>query len=135
MRRFVPLIFAAAIAVVAFSALRSTGVAQNQQSAEDVGISSASMKTGAAIFASNCAACHQPNGKGTDVFPALAGSKLVTAADPTAMITRIEHGKDMMPSWRSKLSNAEIAAVATYVRSSFGNSAGPVSEADVAAVK
>jgi mono/diheme cytochrome c family protein len=135
MTRFVPLIFAAALAVAASTALRSTGAAQTQQSAPDVGISSASMKTGAAIFSANCAACHQTNGKGTDVFPALAGSKLATAADPAGMIARIEQGKDMMPSWRAKLSNADIAAVATYVRSSFGNSAGAVTEADVAAVK
>jgi cytochrome c oxidase subunit 2 len=133
-RRFILVVFVAAMAVVASFALRSIGSAQDQPAAGIESIS-ASTKTGAAIFASNCAVCHQPNGKGTDVFPALAGSKVVTAADPTAMITRIEHGKDMMPSWRGKLSNAEIAAVATYVRSSFGNAAGPVSESDVAAVK
>jgi cytochrome c oxidase subunit 2 len=133
-RRFILVVFVAAMAVVASFALRSIGSAQDQPAAGIESIS-ASTKTGAAIFASHCAVCHQPNGKGTDVFPALAGSKVVTAADPTAMITRIEHGKDMMPSWRGKLSNAEIAAVATYVRSSFGNAAGPVSESDVAAVK
>jgi mono/diheme cytochrome c family protein len=134
-RRFILLVFVTAMAVVTSFALRSIGAAQDQQPAAGIESISASTKTGAAIFASNCAVCHQPSGKGTDVFPALAGSKVVTAADPTAMITRIEHGKDMMPSWRGKLSNAEIAAVATYVRSSFGNAAGPVSESDVAAVK
>jgi mono/diheme cytochrome c family protein len=135
MRRFISFVFVAAVVVVVPVVLRSAGAAQIAAPAADPAGALTSTKTGAAIFAANCAACHQANGKGTDVFPALAASKIVTAMDPTAMIARIEHGKDMMPSWRAKLSNAEIAAVATYVRSSFGNAAGPVSEADVAAVK
>jgi mono/diheme cytochrome c family protein len=40
-----------------------------------------------------------------------------------------------MPSWRGQLTAADIAAVLTYVRSAWGNSAGPVSEQTVAAVK
>jgi mono/diheme cytochrome c family protein len=41
----------------------------------------------------------------------------------------------MMPSWKGQLSAGDIAAVATYIRSAWGNKAGPVTEADVAAVK
>jgi mono/diheme cytochrome c family protein len=41
----------------------------------------------------------------------------------------------MMPAWGQQLSNADIAAVITYVRSSWGNTAGAVTEAQVAAVK
>jgi cytochrome c oxidase subunit 2 len=32
---------------------------------------------GAKVYAANCAACHQPNGKGAGAFPALDGSKMV----------------------------------------------------------
>ena len=40
-----------------------------------------------------------------------------------------------MPSFEGKLSNADIAAVLTYIRTTWGNQASPVSEAAVAAVK
>jgi mono/diheme cytochrome c family protein len=51
------------------------------------------------------------------------------------MIALIEHGQSMMPSWKGQLSAGDIAAVATFVRSAWGNKGGPVSEQDVAAVK
>jgi len=40
-----------------------------------------------------------------------------------------------MPAWGPSLSDAEIAAVATYIRSSFGNKALPITEATVAAAR
>ena len=40
-----------------------------------------------------------------------------------------------MPAWQGTLSNADIAAVITYIRSSWGNKAAAVTEAQVAAVK
>jgi mono/diheme cytochrome c family protein len=51
------------------------------------------------------------------------------------MLATIEHGKNAMPSWRGQLSAGDIAAVATFVRSAWGNKAGAVAEADVAAIK
>ncbi len=92
---------------------------------------------GASIFAKHCASCHQASGQGGGggMFPALAGNAHVTAADAAAMLTTIEHGRNVMPSWRGQLSSADIAAVATYVRSAWGNKAGAVTEADVAAIK
>jgi mono/diheme cytochrome c family protein len=51
------------------------------------------------------------------------------------MLTTIEHGRNIMPSWKGQLSSADIAAVATYVRSAWGNKAGAVTEAEVAAIK
>ncbi|MGP6157097.1 MAG: c-type cytochrome [Vulcanimicrobiaceae bacterium] len=90
---------------------------------------------GKAIFSANCAACHQANGQGTDLFPALAGNKSVTAADPSAVIATVENGRNVMPSWKGRLSAAQIAAVLTYVRSAWGNAGAPVSEQDVEAVR
>jgi cbb3-type cytochrome c oxidase subunit III len=92
---------------------------------------------GASVYASKCAACHGAagGGGGHGMFPALAGDALVNQSDPTGMIALVEHGKSMMPSWRGQLSAGDIAAVATFVRSAWGNKGGPVSEADVAAVK
>jgi mono/diheme cytochrome c family protein len=96
--------------------------------------SSTSQADGAAIYASNCASCHKADGKGGGPFPALAGSSQVTAKDPTAIIVVTEHGKALMPAFKPRLSNAEIAAVITYIRTTWGNKATPVTEAEVAAV-
>jgi len=91
---------------------------------------------GAAIFAANCASCHGAAGKGTPgAFPALAGNPDVLTSDPSAIIATVKHGKNVMPSFEGKLSNADIAAVLTYIRTTWGNQASPVSEAAVAAVK
>jgi cbb3-type cytochrome c oxidase subunit III len=95
---------------------------------------SVSTKVGASIYAAKCAACHQANGQGNAMFPSLASNKNVTSADPSEMIATIEHGRSMMPSWKGQLSNADIAAVATYVRSAWGNKAEPVTEQQVSAV-
>ncbi|MBC5800140.1 MAG: cytochrome b N-terminal domain-containing protein [Candidatus Eremiobacteraeota bacterium] len=99
---------------------------------------------GQQIFAQNCASCHSANGKGqAGVFPPLAGNKEVTG-DPHFIIGvllnglknhKIE-GKDysaQMPAWKGQLTNADIAAVITYIRTSWGNKASPVSEAQVSA--
>jgi cbb3-type cytochrome c oxidase subunit III len=96
-----------------------------------------STAVGGAIYAKRCQTCHAANGKGGGggTFPALAGNVRVNADDPTAMLTAIEKGKNVMPSWKGQLSPAEIAAVATYVRSAWGNKAGPVTEANVGTIK
>ena len=100
-------------------------------------------RTGAQIFATTCAACHQPHGEGTDTYPPLAGSEWVNG--PESRVVRIIlHGLNgevqvqgqvyngAMPAWGPTLSDAEIAAVATYIRSSFGNQSLPITTATVA---
>jgi len=80
---------------------------------------------GAEIYAANCVACHQANGKGVPgAFPALDGSKIVTGPLP-AQIALVLAGKPgtAMPAWK-QLSNADIAAVITYTRNSWGNHTG-----------
>jgi mono/diheme cytochrome c family protein len=102
---------------------------------------------GKAIYDSKCSSCHQANGQGlTGAFPPLAGNKDVTG-DPKKAITAVVKGTSgpltvggktyngAMPAWKGQLSNAEIAAVLTYVRSSWGNKASAVTEKQVAAVK
>jgi cbb3-type cytochrome c oxidase subunit III len=101
--------------------------------------------SGAAIFAQRCSVCHQSSGRGTDAFPPLADNPVVTAADPSTMIGIIVNGRTgpltvngksfngRMPTWKGQLTNADIAAVATYVRSAWGNSASPVTEQEVLA--
>jgi len=101
--------------------------------------------SGQALFAAHCATCHQPTGQGTDAFPPLAANPTVTAADPSAMIAIIVNGRTgpltvnghtfngQMPTWSGQLTNADIASVATYVRSAWGNGASGVTEQQVAA--
>jgi cbb3-type cytochrome c oxidase subunit III len=93
-----------------------------------------SVQVGASIYAKNCAACHQANGEG-GIGPALAGNPHVNIANPTVMLTTILQGRNVMPSWRGQLAASDIAAVATFVRSSWGNSAGAVTVRDVKAIK
>lgn len=91
---------------------------------------------GKGIYSSKCSSCHGAEGKGTPgVFPALAGDKVVTASDPSATIGVVLHGQKAMPPFKGTLSNAEIAAVVTYVRGAWGNHASSVSEQQVSAVK
>lgn len=93
-----------------------------------------SIQVGASIFAHNCAACHGANGTG-GIGPALAGNPHVNIADPTRMLTTIMQGQNVMPSWRGQLSASDIAAVATYIRSSWGNHAGAVSIGEVTGIR
>ena len=93
---------------------------------------------GGAIFAANCAACHQANGHGLPgVFPPLAGSEWVVG-DPKVLANILLHGVSgkievagqsfdgMMPAF-AQLSDAEIAGVLTHIRSTWGNQAEAIS--------
>jgi cbb3-type cytochrome c oxidase subunit III len=113
---------------------KASGVTEQQVAAAGAAVQAA---VGASIFSSKCSACHGASGQGGShgMFPALSGDALVNNADAKAMLTTIEHGRNAMPSWRGQLSPGDIAAVATFVRSSWNNKGGPVREADVAAIK
>ncbi|MGE5087742.1 MAG: cytochrome c oxidase subunit II [Candidatus Levyibacteriota bacterium] len=80
---------------------------------------------GGKVFAANCAACHQANGKGVPgAFPALDGSKIVNGPPPD-QIALVLNGKPgtAMASWK-QLSDTDLAAVITYTRNSWGNHTG-----------
>lgn len=90
---------------------------------------------GQAQFLSTCAACHQATGLGIKgAFPALAGDRFVQG-DPARAAALVLNGRGGMPRFKDDLDDAEIAAALTYVRSAWGNTAGPVSAALVAAVR
>ncbi|MBI3526300.1 MAG: cytochrome c oxidase subunit II [Betaproteobacteria bacterium] len=86
------------------------------------------LKRGAAVYAQNCAACHQPTGKGLPpAFPALDGSKVATGP-------KAEHIKTVvggrpgtaMAAFGKQLSDADIAAVITYERNTWSNKTGDI---------
>ena len=90
---------------------------------------------GAAIFAQNCAACHQAQGEGVPgAFPKLAGDAFVHGPAPKVAYL-LTHGRGGMPSFANDLSDAQIAAVLSYVRSAWGNHAPPIAPATVAAAR
>jgi cytochrome c oxidase subunit II len=78
---------------------------------------------GEKVYASNCVACHQANGKGIPgSFPALDGSPVVNG--PKAVqITTVLNGRNAMPAWKGVLSDTDIAAAITYTRNSWSNKA------------
>jgi len=80
---------------------------------------------GEKVYAANCAACHQLNGKGAGAFPALDGDKVVNGPK-AAQFYILLNGKNAMPKWGGVLSDADIAAVITYTRSAWGNHTGEV---------
>lgn len=100
---------------------------------------------GQEVYGANCAGCHQANGEGTPgVFPPLKGDP-VTVGAPEEHIRVVLKGMSgvaingvsyaaAMPAW-AQLTDEQIAAVVTYERSSWGNDAGLVEPAQVAAAR
>jgi cytochrome c oxidase cbb3-type subunit 2 len=100
---------------------------------------------GRTLFITTCAACHQATGEGlTGAFPALKGNSTVNDADPTRHIQIVLNGlqganvggivyTSPMPPFGITLSDAEVANVVNYERSSWGNHGTPVTREQVAA--
>ncbi|RYD30933.1 MAG: cytochrome c [Verrucomicrobiaceae bacterium] len=94
-----------------------------------------------------CAACHGQSGEGTTLGPPLAGSEWVNG--PAENLIRIQlrglqgpitvkgvdyHFPGGMPALGHQ-TDEDIAAVLTFVRSSFGNDAPAITAAEVAALR
>ena len=97
-----------------------------QKSAEDL-----AFEDGARVYRGICAACHQPNGKGSDNagYPPLAGSEWVLTESPDRVIAIINnglqgpievagktYGQVAMPAQGGALSDEDIANVMSYIR-------------------
>jgi mono/diheme cytochrome c family protein len=105
---------------------------------------------GKRLFTQNCVACHQATGQGLPgVFPPLVGSDWVIGSEQRP-IRIVLHGltgeievngvtyNGVMPAFGPSTLNwndSEIAAVLSYIRQEWGNSADPVSEETVAAIR
>lgn len=96
------------------------------------------LELGGSLYQKNCQACHQATGQGLGAaFPPLVGSEWVSG-DPHTLTAIIAHGvsgeitvqgktfKGVMPPFGKKLKPEEVAAVATYIRQTWGNNAPPV---------
>ena len=95
---------------------------------------------GASLYLDHCAGCHQAGGRGIPgVFPPLAGNGVVLAGDPADILKVVLHGVPAqgkyvpMPGFASQLSDQQVADLANYVRSSWGNTAAPNTTAAMSA--
>ena len=97
------------------------------------------VKRGAAIYSDACASCHLENGVGQPrLFPPLGRNAMLQQADPSGLLHLILAGSRVgpspsrpsplaMPSFAWKLTDQQIADVATFIRNSWGNRAAPIS--------
>jgi len=104
------------------------------------------MALGGKLYGQHCAACHGEQGQGVaDIYPALAGNRAVTLASPNNLVQVIRRGGFApttagnprpfgMPPFGQALNDAEVAAVATFIRRSWGNAANPVAALEVVQV-
>lgn len=104
------------------------------------------MGRGRTVYNLHCGTCHLPTGEGDpEMAPRLnRGSLVVQAANPASMINTILYGpqtpgpplaprwREMMEEFQYLLDDEEIAAVATFIRHSWGNAAGVVTPEQVA---
>jgi mono/diheme cytochrome c family protein len=93
------------------------------------------LKRGEKVYAANCAACHQANGKGAGPIKPLDGAAVVLDADKAKQIAVLLNGQNngAMPAWK-QLSDTDIAAVITYTKNNWSNKTGQlVQPADVKA--
>jgi mono/diheme cytochrome c family protein len=99
---------------------------------------------GAQVYRDRCAACHGDHGEGVrDAYPPLAGNRAVTLPVTANLVQVVLHGGFPpstsgnprpfgMPPFATVLSDADVAAVLSHIRSAWGNDAPAVSELAVA---
>jgi mono/diheme cytochrome c family protein len=97
-------------------------------------------RKGAILYMDHCGGCHQAKGRGVPgVFPPLAGNGVVVAHDPANILKVVlggipaRNGYIPMPSFARQLDDQQIAEIANYVRTSWGNSAMPNATAQMVA--
>lgn len=105
------------------------------------------MERGGRLYGEHCAACHGVDGRGKlaggqAAYPPLAGSRALTIADPVNAIRIVLHGGYApvtagnprpfgMPPFSPLLDDTDAAALVSYVRNSWGNTAPIVTPAQV----
>ncbi|TFZ51653.1 c-type cytochrome [Serratia proteamaculans] len=104
-------------------------------------------RAGAQTYVDNCAACHRTDGQGyRDTFPQLAHNPALLSDDPSSLISIILNGSRTpvtvgaptgltMPDFGWRLNDEQIAQLATFVRSSWGNKAPAVTADQVQEIR
>jgi mono/diheme cytochrome c family protein len=106
-------------------------------------VSPQTAQRGAKIYEQHCAQCHGDKGEGVPgAYPALAGNRAVNMATTANLVQVVLHGGFPpatagnprpfgMPPFATVLPDADVAAVLSHIRNSWGNRAGAVSELSV----
>lgn len=115
------------------------GLVRKEEAQEAATAEADPVKAGQALYLANCQACHQPTGTGAPgVFPPIIGADRVLGP-PAGLVLILLHGingpltvngvlyNGAMPAWADVMTDAEIAAVATFIRQWETNQAPPVS--------
>ncbi len=124
--------------------LKESGESGVSTKREPLSVSTSVMRAGAAIYKDSCAACHKDSGEGeVHLFSRLAGSAQVQSDDPTTLVLLVLRGTravstpeaptaPAMPAFDWRLDDRQVAAVVTYIRNNWGNTAEAVSSTAVA---
>jgi mono/diheme cytochrome c family protein len=127
-------------------ALLFPGTAKQKGAGDTGGAGQSLAAMGKSVY-SNCQPCHGAAGAGVPgQFPSLVDAEFVVGGEKRMIAILLKglqgpltvHGATFngaMPAWEKTLTDKKIAAVATYVRSSWGNAASEISEAKVAAAR
>lgn len=133
---------AASVLAIGAAALAATGAPRHAyaQAAD-------ARATGERIYNQTCMGCHAETGDGNPgVYPPLNGSEWVTGP-ASRLLNILLHGitgpilvageeyNGLMPGWGAAFKDEELAALATYLRSAWGNVASPVTPAEVTALR
>ncbi len=84
----------------------------------------AANRTGARLFANNCAVCHGSDARGARGFPNLTDNDWLYGGEPETIETTILNGRHgNMPTWQATLGDKGVRAAASYVMSLSGRDA------------
>ena len=137
------LLFLLVVVIAWYIALRGEVAAADQpvvqQIARSVGAAAPTAGSaavdGADLYAAQCASCHGATGEGMgEVFPALAGNAALADAEHVIRIVLRGQPGTAMPAF-GRLSDEEVAAVVSHIRTSWGNGYGATGAAQVAALR
>lgn len=118
-----------------------------QATAKLLTAASPDMPLGARLYLDNCAGCHFVTGKGApEIFPELQGNAMVLGKDPSPLVSVILNGTAIastgrrpmhlvMQGYADRLNDDEVATLASFVRSSWGNNAAEVTPSQVSQVR
>lgn len=110
-------------------------------------LSGGTLTQGQQLYRDNCAACHRANGAGfAPVFPPLAGNPVVQTPSPESVVRIMLAGSTLegtqqapssfsMPGFAARLTNAQLASLATFIRQAWGNTAPAVTEQTVRQIR
>jgi mono/diheme cytochrome c family protein len=125
----------------------SKSKADREETAAMLLAASPDMDLGARLYLDNCSACHFSSGAGANgVFPDLVGNSTALADEAGGFLNVILNGATMpstekrpaalrMPGFRDRLSDEEVAALATFVRQAWGNGASRIDASTVENVR